>query len=146
MLTLLDGCDQSLSPKGWSSRTLKQILAHVSYFLSTSLFLSYLVLIYPYCNYLHVRAQDIFKCPSLDISNVPCSLPSLSSYRFPEDYPCVSCLTPDTTKPINSSCYRSYLPQWPTLFSKNLTSYYKKLDIIKYQICGPLNDDKKKKK
>ena len=80
VLTLLDGCDQSLSPKGWSSRTLKQILAHVSYFLSTSLLLSYLVLIYSYCNYLCVKAADLSKFPSLDIFRVPYVLTSLSGY------------------------------------------------------------------
>ena len=106
-LKLLDKHDQSLFPKGCSSTTLYIDLAHVGYFLFFYFSVSYLVLLYLYCTYLYVPAKDLSKCPSLDISKVPCALPSLSGCQYPEVYPYIYHLTPDTTEPIGSSWYLS---------------------------------------
>ena len=55
--------------------------------------------------YLPVRTRRRFlNFTSLHIFRVPRALPSLSGYRAPEVYSCISSLTPDTTKPIGSPC------------------------------------------
>ena len=110
MLTLLDDRDQSLfqrvGPQRRSSQPWPVLVTFCPFtFNSLTLYLSY----FP-CTYLYLQSEDMFKCPSLNISGVPRALPSFFSYRDPEVYPCVLHLTPGTTKPICSS--------WHTLDTK----------------------------
>ena len=105
VLILLGDRDQSIISKSQSSIMLYPVLVCVFYFLSILLSLSYYVLVYSHFTYLYIRAEAILKSPSPYISIAPRALPSLSGYQYPEVYPCISHLTPDTTKPIGSSWY-----------------------------------------
>ena len=79
-----------------------------------------LYLSYSSCTYLYVQAQDIYRCPSLDISIVHRALPSLYGYWYNKVCPRVFHQAPDTTEPIGSSC----LP-W-NIFIKRMNFYNKK--------------------
>ena len=105
VLILLGDRDQSIISKSQSSTMLYPALVCVCCLLSILLSLYYYVLVYSQFIYLYIRSEDILKIPSAYISIAPRALPSLSGYQYPEVYPCISHLTPDTTKPIGSSWY-----------------------------------------
>ena len=99
-------------------------LANDSCFLSTNPLFFYFVLVYSCCNFLYVQIEDLVKFLYLDISRVPCDVPSLSGYQYPWVDHYIYCLNPDTTNPIGSPWYLCSLLSQELTFISLILSWW----------------------